>query len=362
MIKRNKIHAILSSVVILLPVLAVLLCWDQLDPTIITHWGLDGTPDGTGSRYWLFLPPVLMLALHWVALAISDWDSRRHPYGAKAEKLVFWIMPAMSWFMTCGWLMAAQGRDMSDLSLPLAGLGLLFVVLGNYMPKVQQNSTLGIKIKWTLENRDNWYATHRVAGKAWVIGGLLMIFAVLLPEKIAMAVMLLVMIPLAVLPAVYSWNYARKQKAAGTYTVDHVLYQDPMWRTGRKIAVVTVAAVLVLLFAVTFTGDITFDLTDTALRIEASYWNDLTVEYAVIDKLEYRDENPEGTRTNGYGSPRLLMGKFQNDEFGRHTRYSYTKCPNSIILTCGEQVLVLSGPDAAATRQLYQQLVARTGK
>ena len=71
MIKRNKKLAILSSVAILLPILAILLCWNRLDGTVIIHWGLDGQPDGVGSKYWLFMPPVLMLALHWGGTAAA---------------------------------------------------------------------------------------------------------------------------------------------------------------------------------------------------------------------------------------------------------------------------------------------------
>jgi len=363
MIKRNKKLAILSSVAILLPILAILLCWNRLDGTVIIHWGLDGQPDGMGSKYWLFMPPVLMLALHWGGLFISDWDSRRHPYGAKAEKLVFWLMPLLSWLMNLGMLTVSLGYQLADTAmLPLAGLGLLFIVLGNYMPKIQQNSTLGIKIKWALENSENWHATHRFAGKVWVAGGLLMLCALLLPYGAAMTVMTLSILLLAVLPAVYSWLYARKQKAAGTYTVDRVVLSPAAEKVGRWIALGITAAVALLLFVVFFTGNIDFELTDTALEIKADYWADLAVPYSGMTALEYRETPIDGIREGGYGSPRLLMGTFSNDEFGRHTRYSYTKCESAIVVTWGEHTLVLSGKDPAATRQLYEQLLARAGK
>ena len=51
------------------------------------------------------------------------------------------------------------------------GFGLLFIVVGNYMPKIRQNSFMGIRVKWTLENEANWNASHRFGGKVWVAGG-----------------------------------------------------------------------------------------------------------------------------------------------------------------------------------------------
>ena len=64
-------------------------------------------------------------------------------------------------------------------------------------------------------------------------------------------------------------------------------------------------------------------------------------------------------RTFGFGSARLLMGQFKNDEFGTYTRYSYTKCDSCVVLISGENVLVLSGPDEDATREIYEELTAK---
>jgi uncharacterized membrane protein len=56
-------------------------------------------------------------------------------------------------------------------------LGLLFVAIGNYMPKCKQNYTIGIKIPWTLASEENWNRTHRLAGWVWVGGGVVMLLS-----------------------------------------------------------------------------------------------------------------------------------------------------------------------------------------
>jgi uncharacterized membrane protein len=54
-------------------------------------------------------------------------------------------------------------------------LGFMMIMIGNYIPTVRQNNTLGIKLPWTLKNEKCWNLTHRIAGKLYVIGGLITI-------------------------------------------------------------------------------------------------------------------------------------------------------------------------------------------
>ena len=63
----------------------------------------------------------------------------------------------------------------------------------------------------------------------------------------------------------------------------------------------------------------------------------------------------------GFGSPKLSMGTFSNEEFGLYTRYTYTQCSTAIVIRSGERVLVISAEDAAATRALYEALLEKVG-
>ena len=56
-------------------------------------------------------------------------------------------------------------------------MGLVLVIVGNYLPKCHQSYTVGIKLPWTLNNEENWAKTHRLAGKVWVVCGLAVIVA-----------------------------------------------------------------------------------------------------------------------------------------------------------------------------------------
>ena len=85
--------------------------------------------------------------------------------------MMFWIVPACS-LVTSGILYrAASGKELGPAMLVPVLLGMLFLWVGNYFPKLRRNRTLGIKVSWTLGNEENWNRTHRFAGKVWVCGG-----------------------------------------------------------------------------------------------------------------------------------------------------------------------------------------------
>ena len=97
MIKNHKKQAILSSLGTLLPLFAGLLFWDKLPDELATHFGIQG-PDGwSGKLIAVVAAPLVMLAIQWLCLAFTAWDHKRRSQSEKVIKLVFWIMPVISW-------------------------------------------------------------------------------------------------------------------------------------------------------------------------------------------------------------------------------------------------------------------------
>ena len=52
----------------------------------------------------------------------------------------------------------------------------------------------------------------------------------------------------------------------------------------------------------------------------------------------------------------MLVGNFENEEFGRYTRYTYAGCDSCVIVTAGERTLVLNGKDRTATKNINETL------
>ena len=303
-----------------------------------------------------------MLAAHWLVLLITFSDRRnRENQSRKAVRLIFWIMPAVS--LLTGGVTALLQRGVqsaSTLSTAMAmGFGLLFIVLGNYMPKFRQNSFMGIRVKWTLESEANWNATHRFGGKIWVAGGFACLAGAMLPVKAMGAVFPVVLVTVALAPIVYSYYYSKTQPAAEK-TVSAPL---PLWQ--KRAARLIVAAVAVIAVWVFLAGSAKIVYEDASFTVEASGWQDLTLSYSDIAAVDYlpAEEVPEGgIRTYGLGNLRVSFGHFSNEAYGDYIRYTYDSCRDCVRLTtAGGRTVLLNGPDQAATRAIFDQLRARTG-
>ena len=213
MLKKNKGLMILTSVIILLPVLTGILLWDRLPEQMATHWGGNGEADGWSSRpVAVFGLPLFLLAIHWMGVWLTGQDRRNRNQNEKILQMMFWIAPVISLFGMGSTYAAALGRPLDSTRVPLLLLGLLLTILGNYLPKTVQNRTIGIKIKWTLEDEANWNATHRLAGKIWTVGGLLLLLCAFLSGTALPWVMPVVLGIMVVIPIAYSWWFHRKQK------------------------------------------------------------------------------------------------------------------------------------------------------
>lgn len=213
MLKNNKVKLIISSVLIVLPVLIGIIFWDELPERIVTHWGPDGNADGWSSRaFAVFVLPLFMLAVHWLCVFFTARDPKNRNQNKKVFGLVIWICPVVSIFANGIVYAAAFGKKLNVNIIMMLLMGLMFTAIGNYLPKCKQNRTIGIKVKWALESEENWNATHRMGGKVWVAGGLLMMACVFLPESLIPWALIAIMPILAFVPVIYSYVYYRKHR------------------------------------------------------------------------------------------------------------------------------------------------------
>ena len=216
MLKKNKWGMIFSSVVILLPVVAGLLLWDRLPEQMPFHWNAAGEVDGwIGKTGGVFLGPAILLAVHWTCALVTGLDPKNKDKNEKVRQRILWLVPVLSLLLNGLIYSTALGRDVNVDALMPGLLGVMFVVLGNIMPKCSRNSTIGIKLPWTLHSDANWYATHRLAGRLWIPGGLCVVAAAFLPMPASLLVMLPVTAALVVIPCIYSyWFYKNKEEEA----------------------------------------------------------------------------------------------------------------------------------------------------
>ena len=357
--KKNKWKIILSCILTLLPMLFGIIFWDALPEQMATHWGIDGKADGSSSAFVaVFLLPCILCLANIFCMWCTSFDKKNANQNEKAMGIIYWIMPLLSFFTNGVIYATAFGKEINvGMLLPLE-MGIMFILIGNYLPKCKQNYTLGIKIKWTLENEDNWNATHRFGGKVWFFGGFLLLFCVFLPEKIMIPAVLIGMMPMVFAPVIYSYLYYKKQTNAGTYTKRN-LADNPFGKKGKAITLIAVAILFVVVGILMFTGKVTISYGDDSFTVDASLCNALTVDYDSITSVEYRKDFDFGSRTYGVGSAKILAGNFTNDEFGNYILYSYTKSDAVVIIKSDKKTLVIGGIDENATKEIYETLLSK---
>jgi uncharacterized membrane protein len=109
---------------------------------------------------------------------------------------------------------AALGWNVDTGRAVMGGVGVLLAVIGNYLPRIRSNWFLGIRTPWTLSSERVWRDTHRIGGRAFVLGGVAMVLAGFVPGAFARALSVSVVVAAAGIPVVYSY-LAWRREAAG---------------------------------------------------------------------------------------------------------------------------------------------------
>lgn len=209
MIKKNLKTLIITTAVILLPISAGLALWDKLPEEIATHFNAQGVADGFSSKtFAVFGLPVILAALHWICTLGTNADPKRKNHSEKMLTLVLWVCPLISLLCSTVIYTYAMGLDVDVVLIMCLVLGTMFIVVGNYLPKCKQNYTIGIKISWTLNDEENWNFTHRISGKIWVAGGVVIILTAVFRQAWIFFVIMMLMV---IIPFVLSYLFHRKK-------------------------------------------------------------------------------------------------------------------------------------------------------
>lgn len=209
MIKKNLKTLIITSIITLLPILAGLILWDKLPDQIATHFNANGAADGFSSKaFGVFGLPFFLLVLHWICTIGTNADPKQKNHSDKMLTIVLWVCPVIS--LICSSVIYAYAMGISvDVALVMLLLfGVMFIIVGNYLPKCKQNYTIGIKIPWTLNDEENWNYTHRVSGKIWVAGGVIILLTAVFRQVWIFAVITSLMV---IIPFVLSYLFYRKK-------------------------------------------------------------------------------------------------------------------------------------------------------
>ena len=207
--KTNKKTLILTTRVCLIPIVAGALLYSRLPETMATHWNMSGEPDGWSSRaFAVFGLPGILLAVNLILPFALKADPKHGNMSEALVKITVWTIPLIS-LLCCGLTLArGLGYELHvEFWVPIF-MGVLFIFIGNYLPKTKQSYTMGIRLPWTLNSEENWNRTHRLAGYLWVLGGLLFIAMSFIGWSLA--AFLIILAVMVLIPMAYSYLLYRK--------------------------------------------------------------------------------------------------------------------------------------------------------
>ncbi len=208
---------ILSLLIALIPLAIYGIFYPQLPDQIATHFDFAGNANGYTSREGLWVPLITPLWLIPLLVIVPRIDPRGKSYDKLGNFYPAFVL-GMTIFLS-GLMSVMVLNALPNIELPIEkitpiSIGLLFVVLGNYMPKMKQSYTLGIKTPWTLHSEVVWNKTHRIAGPCFMIAGLVMLLSMLLPTEWMLGAVLGCVLIAAGIPSVMSYVYYKQEQQA----------------------------------------------------------------------------------------------------------------------------------------------------
>ena len=174
--------------------------------TIPSHFGANGLPDAWGPKYVILLYPAVQLFVVLFAEPMKRMDPKVNNYGRfnKYYYEFFFGFALFFLFIEISNIAIAMGANINVGTIICFLVGVLMLFLGNMMPKIKQNFFFGIKTPWALSDEENWYKTHRLSAKVFVVAGIIIMAFAFLPGDAKILGILVAVVVMCLVPFAYS--------------------------------------------------------------------------------------------------------------------------------------------------------------
>lgn len=202
--KKKNLSMFLTSVICLIPCVISIIFYNKLPDKVATHFDFNGIPDGYSSKIVAaFGIPIFMLVINIITNLVLDKNTIRGKGGRIIASIARWTIPAMAVLIQSFIVIYSCGIDFNISNCIMLMVGLMIMVIGNYLPKCEQNNLVGIKTPWALKDRDNWKKTHRFSGYLWIILGFVLCINTFIRIDF---INIIVIIMMLVIPMTYSYG------------------------------------------------------------------------------------------------------------------------------------------------------------
>ncbi|MBK0007120.1 MULTISPECIES: SdpI family protein [Priestia] len=198
----------------LLTLVAWLIALPHLPATMPIHWGANGEADGFATKINAMILTVgIMVLIYFIIAFVPRIDPRKenYKYFSKTYNIVLNAVLLLFFFVNMSTILQGLGYNVPMAYIAPIMAGLVFIIIGNYLQRVRSNYFMGIRTPWTLSNETVWKKTHRLSGKIFFIGGLLILISAFLPDGYKSVIMWGSIVLCVAVPYLYSYLAYKKE-------------------------------------------------------------------------------------------------------------------------------------------------------
>lgn len=189
--------------------------YNNFPDQVATHWNFEGQVDDYSSKYVAaFLMPLFILGLYVMFLVLPYLDPQKARYQefAKTYHIFKGLIIGFMFLMYLATGLANLGYAIEIGIVVPTMVGILFIIMGNYMGKIKYNWFMGIRTPWTLSSENVWNKTHRVGGWLFIFLGIIMLLMPIAPKETIAPIFFSAIIITVIGSFAYSYFLYRKEK------------------------------------------------------------------------------------------------------------------------------------------------------
>jgi uncharacterized membrane protein len=183
---------------------------------IASHWNFQGHIDGYSSKTGgAFGIPLLLAGMYLMFLILPFIDPKKDRYAEFATVYLTFrtmMMAVLLVLYVCMGLFNLGYPVQVGIVSPIL-IGMMMVILGNFLGKVKPNWWMGIRTPWTLSSDTVWNKTHRVGGYAFIIFGILIMISPWLGPSLGMAAFIAGILIVSVGTMMYSFFLYQREES-----------------------------------------------------------------------------------------------------------------------------------------------------
>lgn len=200
----------LATLLTVIPVVIGLFFYNRIPAELPIHFDTAFRPDSYGPKALvIFGFPCFFVVINAIVWFAVFNDPKGKNINRPLVLIATWMIPIIGCFSEFAILMYGLGVHFNFVTLLPGIMGIIFIVIGNYLPKCRQNYVAGFRTPWALNNKENWRKTNRLAGYLMVVIGFLLILCSFFFSQIFYLFVLFILL-LAIIPYIYSYYLYKK--------------------------------------------------------------------------------------------------------------------------------------------------------